>query len=41
MIERLPASLELLAASLALALAAALPAGIMAAVRERTWLDGP
>ena len=38
-VERLPASLELLAASLVLALAAALPAGIIAAVRERTWID--
>jgi peptide/nickel transport system permease protein len=38
-VERLPASIELLAASLVLALAAALPAGILAAVRARTWVD--
>lgn len=38
-LERLPASLELLGASLALALAAAIPAGIVAAVKRRTWAD--
>jgi peptide/nickel transport system permease protein len=38
-VERLPASLELLGASVALALAAALPAGILAAVRPRTFFD--
>ena len=38
-LERLPASLELLGASLVLALAAAVPAGILAAVTRRTWTD--
>ena len=38
-VERLPASIELMTASLVLALAAALPAGILAAVRARTWVD--
>jgi peptide/nickel transport system permease protein len=38
-VERLPASIELLSASLVLALAAALPAGILAAVRSRTAVD--
>ena len=37
--ERLPASLELLGASLVLALVAAIPAGIVAAVRHRTVVD--
>ncbi len=38
-VERLPASLELLGASLVLALVAALPAGILAAVKHRTLAD--
>jgi peptide/nickel transport system permease protein len=38
-IERLPASIELLAASLVLALAAALPAGIVTAVKARSAVD--
>ena len=38
-VERLPASLELLGASLVLALAAAIPAGIVAAVQHRTYVD--
>ena len=38
-VERLPASLELLTVSLLLALAAALPAGIIAAVRARSAVD--
>jgi len=37
--ERLPASIELLGASLALALAAGIPAGIVAAVTHRSMLD--
>lgn len=37
--ERLPASIELLAASLALALAAAVPAGVIAAVKARSAVD--
>ena len=38
-VERLPASIELLAASLVLALTAAVPAGVVAAVRARTPVD--
>jgi peptide/nickel transport system permease protein len=38
-VERLPASLELLASSLLLALAAAIPAGIVAAVNQRSLTD--
>ena len=38
-VERLPASLELLAASLALALMAAIPAAIVAAVNQRSVTD--
>jgi len=38
-VERLPASIELLAASLALALAAAVPAGVIAAVKARSAVD--
>jgi peptide/nickel transport system permease protein len=38
-VERLPATIELLSASFLLALAAALPAGLVAAVRRGTWLD--
>lgn len=38
-VERLPASLELLGTSLVMALAAAIPAGLVAAVRRRTWVD--
>lgn len=38
-VERLPASLELLTASFALAIAAALPAGLIAAVRNGTVVD--
>jgi peptide/nickel transport system permease protein len=38
-LERVPASLELLLASLVLALAAALPAGVVAALRRGTWID--
>lgn len=38
-LERLPASAELLAASFALAIAAALPAGLIAAVRRGTLVD--
>ncbi len=38
-VERLPASLELLGASLVLALAAAIPAGLVAAVKHRTVVD--
>lgn len=37
--ERLPATLELIAASLVLALVAAVPAGVLAAARRRGWLD--
>jgi peptide/nickel transport system permease protein len=38
-LERVPASLELLLASLILALSAALPAGVVAALRRGTWID--
>ncbi len=38
-VERLPASLELMAASLALALLAAIPAAIVAAIAQRTLTD--
>ncbi len=38
-VERLPASIELLTASLVLALTAAVPAGVVAAVRARTPVD--
>ena len=38
-VERLPASIELLAASLVLALSAAIPAGIVAAVTRRSFVD--
>jgi peptide/nickel transport system permease protein len=38
-VERLPASIELLAASLVLALLAAIPAGIVAAVTHRSFVD--
>ena len=38
-VERLPATAELLGASFLLALAAAVPAGLVAAVRRGTWLD--
>ena len=38
-LERLPASAELLTASFALAIAAALPAGLIAAVRRGTLVD--
>ncbi len=38
-VERLPATAELLSASFLLALAAALPAGLIAAVRRGTWVD--
>lgn len=37
--ERLPATLELIAASLVLALVAAIPAGVLAAARRHGWLD--
>lgn len=39
MAERIPATLELIAASLALALLAAVPAGVAAATRRRGWFD--
>ena len=38
-VERIPATLELVATSIALALALTLPAGIVAAVRRRGWFD--
>lgn len=38
-LERLPATLELTVASLLIALALSLPAGIFAAARARTWFD--
>lgn len=38
-VERLPATAELLGASFVLAVAAALPAGLIAAVRKGTWAD--
>lgn len=38
-VERLPASIELLAASLVLAVSAAIPAGIVAAVTRRSFVD--
>jgi len=38
-VERVPATLELVATSIALALAIAFPAGIVAAVRPRGWFD--
>ncbi|HEY6124472.1 MAG TPA: ABC transporter permease, partial [Steroidobacteraceae bacterium] len=38
-VERLPASIELLAASLVLALSAAIPAGIVAALTRRSVID--
>ncbi|GMV09178.1 MAG TPA: ABC transporter permease [Gemmatimonadaceae bacterium] len=37
--ERLPATLELILASLVLALTAAIPAGVLAAARRRGWFD--
>ena len=37
--ERLPATLELVVASLVVALAAAIPVGVVSAVRQRGWLD--
>lgn len=37
--ERLPATLELIAASLAMALLAAIPAGVASAARRRGWFD--
>jgi peptide/nickel transport system permease protein len=38
-VERLPATLELIGASMVVALIAALPAGIVGAVRRRSWAD--
>jgi ABC-type dipeptide/oligopeptide/nickel transport system permease component len=38
-IERVPATLELVATAIAFALALALPAGIVAALRPRGWFD--
>ena len=38
-IERLPATLELALASIAVALLIAVPAGILSAVYQNTWLD--
>jgi peptide/nickel transport system permease protein len=38
-LDRLPATAELAVASLLLALALALPLGILAAIRQRSWLD--
>lgn len=38
-LERVPASLELLGASFVLALLAAVPAGVIAAIRRGTWTD--
>lgn len=37
--ERIPATLELIGASMVLAVLAAVPAGVMAAARERGWFD--
>ena len=37
--ERLPATLELIVASLAMAILAAIPAGVIAAARRRGWFD--
>lgn len=37
--ERVPATLELIVASLAMALVAAIPAGVVAAARRRGWFD--